>query len=65
MQYDLLIRNAQFHRHQGLSDIAVKDGGSGKLASAIGSRVLLVLYFREADILVDLIIYETEIFGFD
>ncbi len=26
MQYDLLIRNAQLHRHQELSDIAVKDG---------------------------------------
>src|SRR2546421_7513846 len=26
MQYDLLIRNAQFHRRRGLSDIAVKDG---------------------------------------
>ncbi|HEY4032984.1 MAG TPA: amidohydrolase family protein, partial [Ktedonobacteraceae bacterium] len=25
MQYDLLIRNARFHRHQGLYDIAVKD----------------------------------------
>ena len=35
------------------------------LNSGIGSRVLLVLYFREADILVILITYETEIFGFD
>src|ERR1700704_962321 len=26
MQYDLLIRNARFHRRQGLCDIAVKDG---------------------------------------
>jgi len=35
------------------------------LNSGIGTRVLLVLYFREADFLVDLRIYETEIFGFD
>lgn len=26
MQYALIIRHAQLHRHQGIEDIAVKDG---------------------------------------
>ncbi len=32
MQYDLIIRNAQLHRHSRIVDIAVKDGRFVKIA---------------------------------
>lgn len=38
MQYDLLIRNAHFHRRQGLSDIAVKDGVFARVTEDLSSE---------------------------
>src|SRR5712672_1480150 len=38
MQYDLLIRNAQFHRRQGLSDVAVKDGIFARITEDLSSE---------------------------
>jgi len=38
MQYDLLIRNAQFHCRQGLSDIAVKDGIFARITEDLSSE---------------------------
>src|SRR5260370_26471879 len=38
MQYELLIRNAQFHRRQGLSDIAVKDGIFARITEDLSSE---------------------------
>ena len=35
MQYDLIIRHAQFHRRQGLVDIAIQDGRFVKVASEL------------------------------
>jgi cytosine/creatinine deaminase len=45
MQYDLIIRHAQLHRHQGLVDIAVQDGYFAK----IGGELSLDTARREID----------------
>lgn len=37
MRYDLVIRHAQLHRHQGYVDIAVKDGVFAKIAADLSS----------------------------
>src|SRR5947208_3430336 len=37
MQYDLIIRHARLHRHDGFTDIAVKDGRFVKIASELSS----------------------------
>ncbi len=37
MQYDLIIRHARLHRHDGFADIAVKDGRFVKIASELSS----------------------------
>ncbi|GAC1386098.1 MAG: cytosine deaminase [Ktedonobacteraceae bacterium] len=37
MQYDLIIRHAQLHRHSDLTDIAIKDGHFSKIASDLSS----------------------------
>lgn len=37
MQYDLIIRHAQLHRHQGLADIAVQDGRFVKVANELAT----------------------------
>src|SRR5438477_11952175 len=38
MQYDLIIRHARLHRHDGFVDIAVKDGRYAKIAGELSSR---------------------------
>ena len=45
MQYDLIIRNAQLHRRQGLVDIAIKDG----FFARIGKELLAATAEREID----------------
>ena len=35
MQYDLIIHNAQLHRHSGLVEIAVQDGRFARISSEI------------------------------
>src|SRR5256884_856397 len=38
MQYDLIIRHARLHRHDGFVDIAVKDGRFAKIAGELSSH---------------------------
>src|ERR1700730_8578374 len=38
MQYDLIIRHAPLHRHDGFVDIAVKDGRFAKIAGELASH---------------------------
>ncbi|HJT60030.1 MAG TPA: cytosine deaminase [Ktedonobacteraceae bacterium] len=38
MQYDLLVRHAQLHRHQGLVDIAVQDGHFASIGNDLSSH---------------------------
>ncbi|TMB85917.1 MAG: cytosine deaminase, partial [Chloroflexi bacterium] len=38
MQYDLIIRHARLHRHDGFVDIAVKDGRYAKIAGELSSH---------------------------
>src|ERR1700730_7808471 len=38
MQYDLIIRHARLHRHDGFVDIAVKDGRFAKIAGELASH---------------------------
>ncbi len=45
MQYDLLIRNAQLHRRQGLVDIAIRDGSFAR----VGKELLDATAEREID----------------
>ena len=40
MQYDLIIHNAQLHRHTGLVEIAVQDGRFARISSEIPPRQL-------------------------
>src|SRR5207248_9740352 len=38
MQYDLIIRHARLHRHDGFVDIAVKDGRFAKIGGELSSH---------------------------
>src|SRR5215471_19825752 len=38
MQYDLIIRHARLHRHEGLVDIAVKDGYFARIVRELTSE---------------------------